>query len=339
MFARLNRGIKEETMFVSKITGKLLLSCLALTSLLVLSGCNINFNYVDGFSFDYTGETAEKNENDSIAAEVKTIEIENRFGDVKIEATDGEFGWNWDLKVWADSSDDANAYLELIEMQVSEDDGKQTWRLILPEENKNLLKGVKSNLTLLVPKGVKTEMVNRHGDSDVRGVGGSLDLENAHGNLHVEDLSGDAKVKVSHGNLTGEGMSFLNAEVRHGKIDVSGIASDCKIGSQHGNVTLGSVDGELNVEVSHGSITANNVGGTVNIDASHSNVKINELTQNAEISASHGSIKLTLPADASPKLDADVSHGNMSSDFENDDSGTQVLKLKAKHGNISVKKS
>lgn len=153
-------------------------------------GCDISFTMVDGYSFDFTGQKTEKTESGSFSEGVQEIEVENKFGDIKVRRVgDDEPGWSWDAAVWADSEEMSAALLEDMFLDIQTADGKQVWKLILPD-SKSDLNGASSNLTFRVPAGMQVRLVNSHGNLDVAGFDGRLDAENSHGSVSLLDLSG-----------------------------------------------------------------------------------------------------------------------------------------------------
>jgi hypothetical protein len=238
-------------------------------------GCDINFTMVDGYSFDFTGQKTEKTESGSFDDGVQEIEVENKFGDIKVTlATDDEPGWSWDAAVWADSEELSAVLLEDTFLDIQTIDGKQIWKLVLPE-SKSDLNGVTSNLTFRVPAGMQVNLQNSHGNLDISKLDGKLDARNRHGDVALLGLSGESSIENSHGNLSANDVT------------------DAKLTLHHGNVNIASAQGKIHFEGSHGSVVAEDIEGDLVIEASHMGVEVSRVTQAANISSNHNNIKVS----------------------------------------------
>ena len=67
--------------------------CLTLTA-----GCHYTFS--GGYRFDFKGFEASTSDSGAIPKNIQLIEIDNRFGDVKVKPSlNADSMWNWDLTV------------------------------------------------------------------------------------------------------------------------------------------------------------------------------------------------------------------------------------------------
>lgn len=328
------------------------------TCCVAFAGCNLSFTMVDGYSFDRTGETAEFSDDGEFSEGITEIKIINKFGDVKIASADGEPGWSWNSKVWADTQELADLYIDDLAMEVDTVGNTQTWTIVMPEASSDL-NGVESNLTLRIPDGVETKLENRHGNVMIRNLSSRVDLKNAHGDIDVKSVTGKLEVVNAHGkidaNQIGEGV-FKNS---HGNTDVRDASANVTIKSSHGRVKAEQIQGDLNFDGSHsnlvadtsGNVTASNSHGSnkvitsgarTRIDSSHGNIDLTLYSgsfDSIELETSHSSIHVMLPASCEPAIVMDTSHGSSKSEFESNPSSKQVVNLKNRHGNIKVSKS
>ena len=213
-------------------------------------GCDVNFTMVDGYTFDFTGEKSEKSESGSLGEGVQVIEVENRFGDIKVTlAASEDPGWSWDAAVWGDSAEISAALLEDTFLDIQTVDGKQVWKLMLPEAKRDL-NGVASNLQFRVPNGMQVRLLNSHGNLDISGLDGTLDAENSHGDVSLLDLSGDCSVENSHGNLSAKNIAAAMLKVTHGNANIESAAGNVQFEGAHGDVVAEDIDGDLSINTS-----------------------------------------------------------------------------------------
>lgn len=339
------------------------------------SGCNLNIATIDGYSFDYSGETAETLTEGTFTAGITQIEVVNKFGNVKITVADGEPKWTWDSKVWADTQELADEYLQELLMHVDTNGTTQTWTVSLPDSSSDL-NGFKSNLTLMIPASVKVKLENRHGKVDVSKLASEVELINGHGDVTLTDLQAKVVAKNAHGNLTASNLNDGEFNVSHGNSDIQS-AENISINSSHGsvkaaqvagalivqgshsNITVDSVQGSSNIKTSHGNIAAMGLAGNVTTKNSHGSTNVSTRGELVSIYSSHGKILLTMNSDSFQSIDLETTHsdinvalpanviasikmntthGDTSSEVGSNAESSQKVQLKNQHGNIRVTK-
>ena len=340
---------------------------------LSFTGCNL---VSSGYSFNYQGETAETMEQGDFGEGVTQIEVLNKFGDVNVTLAQGDAGWTWEAKVWADSQELADTFLEELSMDVQTEGDKQVWTITMPDSSADL-NGVKSNLTFKVPADVKVNLENAHGNIDVGELSANVVLSNGHGNVKVENLSGSVNLTNRHGNLNASNIAGGSINVSHGDLSLNAATGAVSIESGHGKVITVAVEGDLkidgahssisvdggqNVELKsrHGKITATGIRGNIVASNSHDSTKITTFGETISVKASHGkvevtaanpgfksieletehnSINLQLPKSVTPAISMSTSHGKSKSEIGSDDNSSQKVTLKNQHGNINVTKA
>jgi len=283
-----------------------------------LSGCNFQFS--NGYMFTFTGTKVDKSDGDTISSSVKSINVENQFGNVKIEETTGEAKWEWSASVWGDDEEAALLFLDSLVMEVTTDGENQTWTLIMPEKD-SALNGVKSDLTIFAPAKCEVITKNSHGDSDISKLTGSSKIENRHGDTRISDNKADT--------------SIVN---RHGEVKMSRIEGKITIDNTHGDVKVAYGMGDIDCKNTHGRLEISADSENVKCSSTHGDVEF-DLTsdkfESVEISTTHADITLWLPSSAEPDVKMKTSHGDMSSDFQSNSGGPEVI-LKTTHGDIDV---
>ncbi|MFK7768691.1 MAG: hypothetical protein AB8B55_15835 [Mariniblastus sp.] len=323
---------------------------------LTFSGCNIMV--AGGYSFNYTGQTAQSLESGVFSEGVTQIEVVNKFGDVNVMLAQGDPGWTWDKEVWADSQQQADVFLDDLLMNVETVGDKQTWTILMPESSSDL-NGVKSNLTFSLPADIKVKLENAHGNVNAENLTARVDLTNSHGNLKASNLA-DGSLKVRHGNvdlMSASGALVINNS--HGNVAVTGTegslevdgshssinidnAQDVKVSSSHGKISAKNIHGKIDASNSHDSINISTFGDSVLAKATHGKIDIvvsNSNFKSVDAETTHDSIKLSLPASVSPAISMSTSHGDSKSEIGSSDSSPQKVTLKTSHGNIRINKS
>lgn len=325
---------------------------------LACGGCNLSFTLVDGYSFDRTGETAEYSEQGTFDDGVKNIKIHNKFGDVKISLADGEPGWTWESKVWAETQELADQYIDELIMDVQTDGDTQTWTISIPEKSSDL-NGIESNLTLKVPVDIATKLENRHGNVVIRNLTSDVDLENTHGDVELKSLTGNVVATNAHGDISVNEIAKGIFQNSHGNTQIQDSTSDIEVKSSHGHVTAQRIQGNLTFEGSHGDFTGD-ASGNVNAQNRHGSTQITTSGEKIKVTSVHGDIHLTvysdsfksidletthssidllLPPSSQPFIAMSTSHGKLHSEFESNPSSDQRIHLNNQHGNIKITKT
>jgi hypothetical protein len=331
-------------------------SLILTTAVLTLSGCSFTIN--GGYSFNFSGDTAESSEQGVFSDGIEQIEIVNRFGNVDITLAESDPAWTWESKVWADSQERADAYIKTLSMDVATDGNTQTWTIVLPESSSDL-NGVQSNLTLKVPADVEVKLLNAHGNVKVEDVTAKVDLTNSHGNVNasriangsvvvrhgdtiLKSASGEVSIESAHGNVsTSEMEGKLKVNGSHSSINVDR-AQDVALYSSHGRITATNIHGDVIATNSHASIDITSFGASVSAKAEHGNIDLiaaNPDFKSIVAEATHGSIKVAVPESVTPSIDLSTSHGDAKSEIDTNASSSQKVVLKTSHGNIRVTKS
>jgi hypothetical protein len=178
--------------------------------------------------------------------------------------------------------------------------------------------------------------------------GGALAVEGmSNGSIQVEGWNG-REVRITariRGRDTGSTsaavdlVSQVSIDVRDGLVDVSGPrrglfqrggwtvdlriqvpeGAELSLGTTNGSITVGSVGGAVRARATNGSITVRDAVGRV--DARTTNGPVRVAVDGAvpaprlDLRTTNGTVDLTLPADASVRVDASTTNGRITSDF------------------------
>ena len=291
-------------------------------------GCDINFTMIDGYSFDYSGQKTEKTESGSFSDGIQEIQVENKFGDIKMTlASDEKPGWSWDAAVWAESEELSAVLLEDLFLDIQTVDGKQVWKLVLPE-SKSDLNGVTSNLTFRIPAGMQVNLHNSHGNLDISKLDGELDAVNRHGDVSLTSLSGKSSIENSHGNMSANDVADAKLTLRHGNINIASARGKIHFEGAHGSVVAEDIEGDLVIEASHMGVAVSRVTQAVDVSTTHNDVKVTGVVGDATINNQHGDI-------GAEEIVGNVSVANAHGDTVISTSG-EIVEVHSRHGSIEI---
>jgi DUF4097 and DUF4098 domain-containing protein YvlB len=261
-----------------------------LVGITMLSSCRQGSLSINGYNFDRQGETASRHHEGKISAEIRSLKVDNQFGDVRISVADDSPRWTWDLTCWAKTQEIAQGFTEQIQLRVDEQGDASVWTLLLPEPPTPELRGVESNLTVAVPAAVRVEVANRFGNTDVRDVKGGTHARCQHGKLELTGLAGKIDAETSFAELRAEGISGGRLVNQHGSIRAVDVSGNLEAKTQFSGVEIRGVSGKLNVDNAHGAVTAQKVTGPVKITSSFADIGVEDVGGEVILHNEHGAI-------------------------------------------------
>ena len=346
------------------------LLCLVVIGLTLTSGCRLHFQ--DGYMFDYTGVQTKVSTSTPISGNITQLQIENKFGDVLITHDPTRaMECRWEGTVWADNMELAEVFISELKMTPTEVGEVLTLTLTMPEDDQ-ALNGIKSNLSINVPRSMQVTSTNTHGNTQVSQLDGASQIVNAHGNVAAKNVNvvdiecrhgdvtlantmGESSVVTSHGNITVANTKNLKVDATHTDIFLQNSLGDVQLATTHGDIEVSNVQGFLSIDNRHGDIDANAVAGqvvaktthaTVNIsgdcsalevDCTHGNINAqlyNADFQSIDLETTHSNIVLTVPPNANINVNAD--EDDLRSEIQSSPTGAPV-DLSVSHGTITVK--
>lgn len=244
----------------------------------------------DGYRLDRKGPMASVRRNGDIFADVKNIAVDNAYGKVRVEVTDGTPGWSWELTCWANTLRKAEYFAREIEMRVDQRPDRSSWTLVIPGRQPRQLRGLESNLTLIVPASVKVNVRNQHGDTEILGVQGETRARCQYSRIRLSDLAGNVDVETSHATITAERIPGARLVNRHGSITATGVEGDLQAITEHGQVVVHRVAGELRVNSQHGKVVASEIAGNAEIQTSYAEIQLEDADGDTVLRNLHGRI-------------------------------------------------
>ena len=280
------------------------------------------------------------------SAGTKTLDINNKYGDVVIES------WNKDqividVKVTVEMSnrDKAQSYLDKIDVQFSEGANVVSAKTVL-QDNFNFSgwgdsRRFRIDYNIKMPVGTDLTLANKYGNTDIDELHGLMDLDIKYGNLTAGKLTrGNVKplstLNIAYGKGTIDETGWLNLTERYvGSMDISK-SQAILLDSKYSKIMLGETSSIVG-ESKYDNIKIENIKNLV-LENGYTEVNIGELTKKLTYNGSYGSftieripagfesidvethymgVKLGIEENANYKLEAKVSYGGLKYNEDN----------------------
>jgi hypothetical protein len=280
------------------------------------------------------------------AAGTKTLDINNKYGDVVIQSWDKD-QIIIDVKVTVDmsSKERAQNYLDKIDVQFSEGTNVISAKTII-EDNFNFSgwgdsKRFRIDYNIKMPVGTDLTLLNKYGNTNIDELHGLMDLDIKYGNLTAGKLTrGNTKplsqLTIAYGKGTIEETGWLNLNERYvGSMEISK-SQALLLDSKYSKLILGETSSIVG-ESKYDNIKIENIKNLV-LDNGYTEVNIGELTKKLTYTGNYGSfsidripagfesldvethymgVKLGIEESASYKLEAKVTYGGLKYNEDN----------------------
>ena len=172
--------------------------------------------------------------------------------------------------------------------------------------------GIKTNLTIWVPKTTRVVVSNKYGSVTLNGVVGTHNLTNGYGAIKVSDIEGS-----------------LHIENQNGPITVTGVSGDCDISNKYGAVELDTIGGKAHIDGGYGSVVLRKIKGPVQLVHKYGLVECNDLDSTLSVDGRYAEIK-----GSNIGGDVQITTSYKDVDLENVE-GAMIIQ--GKHGDINIK--
>ena len=209
----------------------------------------------------------------SIPAEVKSLEVDNSFGAVRVVGTDNATGdWTWKFTVRAPTDAAVQKFAAKTTCTAKLDGSRLRLGVDFPNSSGNL--SFQSDLELHVPKSIAVKTQNRFGPTEISDLAGDVQATGQHGPATLHKLGGKVRAETSFAAL---------------KVSVTGTAT---LKNQNGPITATQVQGPLTAETSFATLTASKIGGTATLRNQNGAVEATDIGGNVDIKTSFSHLKV-----------------------------------------------
>jgi len=247
------------------------------------------------------------------APQDSTIEITNRYGDVDISPSDGDF-----LTLDVDKSVRAadNAEAEKLSSQFGFTITNEGSRFQI---HSNMDRRFKITLSVHVPKRANVSIENRSGKVMLKGLTGAQDVRNSFGDVDIRDVTGVVQIQSNYGEVHLDNVSdSVNIENSFAPIVASNVRGSLKISGKNNSVDVLHVDKDLDIETRFQNIDIRDPRGAVNVRNRNGDVSIVFIeppARDVNVSSEFGAVTMEIPASASFGADIKTHIGEIHMDF------------------------
>ena len=274
----------------------------------------------------------ERNISKSYPASGNTLNIDNRFGHVKITTWDkNEIKVDIHLETSSTNKEFTEKSFERMDVQESKDGNNITLKTVLNKgEDKNVSCNNCSNTIVAdyeirIPANNALKIQNSFGDVTIPDYTGPVSLTVKYGELIAGKLSRPEKIEVSFGKADLKNLGNVNLEFKYSKVNISNLTGNCKLKFSFCGYSKVSLDNGLT------SLTVNDSYSSVHI------VPPAKLAASYTISTSYGSFV--------DKTDIGINRTDTPSKYGADNSrrfegksgaGTVTIDVKSSFGKIMI---
>jgi len=339
--------MKNKWVIASILIIALIAMCVGMVFIAWLGLGKLTQNRFNVHMFETNLVSATADEEQTIEVETPiTLVVDNSYGVITIQQGEESEVMIASHKVaWGNTQVDAEAALETIQVEVTEEDNVITVKFLQPEDVFVVTLNGQPNrvdLTITVP-----------GDTDVR-------ADTDAGKIMLAGISGDAELSSGYGNISASRLGgALKATTESGDIDAQEIdasASALSFYSGYGNITLKNITAAtLTVESNSGKIKVNTVSvsgaaqmssgygdmsfeggdtGTLDMKTDSGNVTLMDVSANGSITLDSGYGEMTFESGRADDLQVSTSSGTI------DVSGLNIrngLTLNSHYGDLEVR--
>lgn len=245
-----------------------------------------------GMAKDY--EAQKKLEHRAPASAAHTLDITNKYGDVKIQAWDKQEVWI-DVTITVDRAsgkEQAEKILDRINVEFSNVGNTIKAVTILDFDGfKNINTSFKIDYAVFVPKNISFILKNKYGNINVDHCGGGTNIDIAYGNLTCNDMVGkDATVSVAYGKFNVKNATQLAGGVKYSPMVTIDNVDKLTLEIKYSKLRIGTVK-DLMLISKYGSANIAALGKG-KIDSGYDDIDIDELLQSISVVQKYGSLNI-----------------------------------------------
>lgn len=227
------------------------------------------------------------------ASSVKTLEIVNKFGEVKIENNGGN-EITIDVVVTVEARDEgrANDLLEQIEVEFKKS-GNTIKAETLIENNFKSQRKFSIDYVVNIPSDKNLKISNKYGNTLVNSLNANGDFNIQYGNLNANKLmapsGGSMKIALAYGNADVGSAADLDVIIKYSNMTLGEI-QDLKVDSKYSVLDI-EEGSSIQIISKYDKFNFEKVK-SVNATTKYSHIKIDELSKSLKIEAGYGGVKV-----------------------------------------------
>ncbi len=256
----------------------------------MLTGClYVNDSRSHGYSSaDYKAVT-NITQSGVVPADVKRLEVDNRFGHVYVTGIDnGPGDWSWTLNVRALNDTLAQEAVEAASCSVVQTGSRLRLVVTLPDTDGKQI--FQSDLEIRAPKSAAVHTQNRFGRTQIANFEGDVEATGQHGAMDLTTIGGSVQAQTSFGTLNVNSTGSATLCNHHGEIEALEVHGPLDAETSFAKVAARNIFGPIAVRNQHGPVEVANVGGHANLSTSFAGLKAEGIEGDAELTNQHGRV-------------------------------------------------
>ena len=254
------------------------------------SGCNNVLNSSSGSFGGNLNSVTNVTQKDEIAANLESLEVDNRFGAVNVvDAGDGTGEWSWTLTVRAMNDSLAKEAAAAANCKADRTGGRLRLLVSLPDSNGK--QGFRSDLEIRVPKSVNVRTMNRFGHTTISGLKGDVDAAGQNGAVKIQNIGGKVKAQTSFASLTVSDVGPAALKNQNGRIEATHIRGALDAETSFASLVAKDIGGPVTLRNQNGGIEMAGAKGNADLKTSFAPLSAEKIAGSATLANQNGSIK------------------------------------------------
>ena len=262
-------------------------------------------------------KTKEYNERWPVA-EINSLEINNRFGEVKVVNEGGsEVTIDVEITVEAGNESAADKLLEMIEVTFSKSGSTLKAETSIDNGFKSQKK-FSIDYKINIPPDKNLKISNQYGNTLVNklNANGSFDIK--YGSFSANDLqkpeTGTMKLNLAYGNASIDGANDLDVDVSYSPVSIDYV-KNLNMESKYSQISIDEV-GTIIANSKYDQFSIDQIE-TLTCETKYSHINIDELTKSLKVEAGYGSVKVDEVASDFETISVTNSYGQISLGLNN----------------------
>ncbi len=289
---------------------RILLFVIAAGVLAAMTGCDVHIiNSSGGWSDADLKAATNIIQTAGIPAGLKSLAVENRFGNLHITGTDnGPTIWKWTLLVRARSDAVAQQIASGASCKADLDGDRLNLVVSLPESKEP--HSFQSDFEIIMPKSAALRTQDRFGRTEIADLAGDVEATDENGRMEIRNIGGSVRARTSFDSLSVSNTGPATLKNQNGKIKAAAIhglldaktsfdsllardiAGAATLHNQNGRIEATRIGGSLEAKTSFDSLVARNIGGPVRLRDQNGAIKIVQARGDADIETSFDSLSV-----------------------------------------------
>ncbi len=251
------------------------------------------------------------------AEDVATLQIINRFGEVRINNDGGE-QVTIDVEITVETSSERKTNELLDNINV---DFRKSGRTIVAETSiDDDVRGRKSfsiNIIVNIPSDKNLDITNKYGNTFVNCLKGNGRFELKYGNFSANELLAkeDCSLYLAYGRANIGTANSLTAEVRYSPVLSVGKIEKMELESKYSTIEIDEAEA-LNIESKYDKLYLGQVGA-VDVECRYSHLRVDDLLKKLEVESGYGSIRVKEVGQDFELVDITNSYGQIALGIDN----------------------